>query len=135
MQPYKNYAERDQAVRAVVALMQHDSQVRVQTYADDLLVILDNQVLDEPVGPEQDGNLTYTFAPHFMGVMVGVPSGRGSVELYTFSRYAGPVEPPTGVDRMIVDALLTNAKNQLYDAARPVIPAPPVYPQPYNPGF
>jgi hypothetical protein len=41
MQPYKSHAERDQAVRAVVDLMQHDSQVRAQTYADDLLLILD----------------------------------------------------------------------------------------------
>src|SRR4051812_42679751 len=110
--------------------MQASLSDKAVAYADAL-----EKILDTPVDPEQDGYLTYQFAPSFMGVMVGIPSAHGNVELYTFSRYAGPAEPPTGVDRMIVDALLTNAKNQLYDAARPVIPAPPVYPQPYNPGF
>lgn len=133
MQSYKSHAERDSALRALADTMQQASNSRaLKSLGEELALILDNQVLDEL---EPDGNLTYTFAPSFMGVMVGIPSMHGSVQVYTFSRYAGPVEPPTGVDRMIVDALLTNAKNQLYDAARPVIPAPPVYPQPYSPGF
>lgn len=80
------------------------------------------------------GYLTQAFAPHFMGVVVGIPSqGGGATELYTFGRSGYLGEPITGVDRLIVDALLSHAKTSLYTQGNGVqqYPQVPNYPGPY----
>lgn len=78
------------------------------------------------VGQEPDGHLTQSYAPHFMGVVVGIPDQLGRrTQLYTFGRGGYLGEPITGVDRMIVDALLSHAKTSLYNQV-----VPQTYPQP-----
>lgn len=129
MSVYVDQAHKNNALRDLAKRMQASLSDKAVAYADAL-----EEILDTPVDPEQDGYLTYQFGPNFMGVMVGVPSQSGGVDFYTFTRNSGPAEPPTGVDRMIVEALLTNAKNQLYNSQYGAVAAPPP-PQPYNPGF
>lgn len=121
---YQDQAHKNNALRGLVDQLEADA--KNPTIADVARSALDNvagrlaAILDMPIASPDDtedapGTVHMVFRPGDLAVVVAMPDSGGEEQVIVFDRTTVP-EGLTGLDRLIVKALLLNALGVVTDA-------------------